>query len=92
MGCYLGVDAVRKHGVKVTEGFGLKQPRIPEGKHLIGIPSNGVYEIAPDLTRPSEYESLFSSYMQGNWLHCELYLLDDDKVKHCPDAGRKYLL
>lgn len=88
MGTYLGVRAVEKNGEECTSPFSKQQPDVPPGKRLIGIPQNGLWKIAADLTRRSEYDSLYSSYAAGNWLDCKLYLLDEDKVTKCPDEGR----
>ena len=91
MGTYLGVNAVRAKGQKIGTISGTSQPHIPAGKRLIGIPNNGVWEIAPDLTHPSEYAAFYESYAGGHWLGVELYLLDEGRVAECPDEGRNYL-
>jgi hypothetical protein len=92
MGKYFGVKAVRAKGQKLEVGFGKSQPRVPSGKRLVGIPNNGAYEVAQDLTNPSDYDALFGSYMRGNWLGCDLYLLEESRVAECPDEGRNNIL
>ena len=87
MGTYLGVTAVQRNGQPVQLYTGSTQPTVPQGKRLIAIMDNGVWKIAPDVTRPSEYAEFHRNYSQGNWLAMKLYLLDESKVAECPDEG-----
>lgn len=87
MGTYYGVRKVVENGQKI----GFAPQRQPSGigeDVLVGIMNNGVWAIAPDLTRESEYQHFYDSYAQGNWLNMDLYKVSKDKIKDCPDEGR----
>ncbi|MDP3640299.1 MAG: hypothetical protein Q8R53_03805 [Nanoarchaeota archaeon] len=87
MGTYYGVRKIVENGEKI--GFAPeKQPRIGEDNILVGILSNGVWAIAPDLTRESEYQQFYALYLQGMWLKMEIYKIPKDKIKDCPNEGR----
>lgn len=87
MGTYLGVNAVKNHGVYM--GYAQEQkPITPPNNRLVAVLNNGVWQVAPDVTRDSEYKHFFDSYAQGNWLAMQLYRLEESKVALCPDEGR----
>ncbi len=88
MGTYLGVRAVERLGKPVYSHS--SRPEIPSGQRLIAVMDNGLYKIAPDVTRPSEYKEFYDCYAQGQWIEMHLYLLEEDKVAQCPDEGRVY--
>ncbi len=87
MGTYLGVDAVKNHGVYMGNAQKSK-PLTPSNSRLVAILNNGVWQTAPDVTRDSEYKYFYDSYAQGNWLAMQLYRLEESKVALCPDEGR----
>jgi len=87
MGTYYGVRKVIEHGQRI--GFAPeRQPSVTEGWVLVGIMNNGVWAIAPDLTRESEYQAFHQSYAQGTWSRMDLYEVPKEKIKDCPDEGR----
>lgn len=86
MGTYLGVNAVKNHGVYMGHASSNK-PSIPFGERLIAVLSNGVWQTAPDVTRDFEYKHFYDSYAQGYWLAMHLYRLEESKVALCPDEG-----
>ena len=87
MGTYYGVRKVVENGQRI----GFAPERQPSGigdNVLVGIMNNGVWAVAPDLTRESEYRHFYESYSQGMWLNMDLYKVPKDKIKDCPDEGR----
>ncbi len=91
MGTYLGVRAVEHLGRPTNLSYNSNnQPLIPSGKRLIAVMNNGLYKIAPDVTRPSEYKEFYDCYAKGIWIAMHLYLLEENEVTKCPDEGRVY--
>ena len=87
MGTYYGVRKVVEIGQRID--FPLEGDPLGIGDDvLVGIMNNGVWAIAPDLTRKSEYQDYYDSYSRGMWLNMYLYKVPKDKIKDCPDEGR----
>ena len=83
---YYGVRKVIENGEKMSSAQ-KKQPSITKDHVLIGIMHNGVWAVAPNLTKESEYRHFYDSYAQGNWLNMDLYKVPKDKIKDCPNEG-----
>lgn len=91
---YLGVTAVRAKGTMIEErSFSPKadQPPVPKGKRLVAICRNAAWEVAPDVTDPSDYRELCETQEEGLYDSYDLYLLDETEVPACPDEGRHFL-
>lgn len=91
MATYIGVNAVRKKGVKIERSFDPHPQAVSEGKRLVGILGNGAWEIASDLTNPSDYLELRESYEEGFFSDCEFYELEEEELPNCPNEGRNLL-
>ena len=89
MGTYLGVTAVKSKGKKVT----IIEGQYPnEGYNsnniLVAIICNGIWSIAPEVTKISEFEQFYDDYSKGDWLKFEVYALPNSEIDNCPDEGR----
>lgn len=87
MGIYLGVNAVKKRGKLSTS----KIYQQKSGHRTIIILDNGMYEIAGDVTRKSEYDAAYNACANRTYIRFSLYLLPENEVKNCPDEGRVYI-
>lgn len=88
MGIYYGVDKVKELGTRVKKTQ--VHPEIPKDHVLVVVPTTGLWEIAGDVTRPSEFEAFMSAYNNGTYLDFELYQVSQENIQQCPDQGRKY--
>jgi len=87
MGSYYGAEQIEKLGTTISSYS--STPPTPQGNQaLVAIMDNGLYRIACDVSRPSEYKEFNDSYRQGNWLTMDVYAISKDKLADCPDTGR----
>lgn len=86
MGTYLGVKAVKEKGEHISKSY-----RVKPGYRTVAILNNGLYEIAGDVTKESEYKAMYAAYVNGTYIKFNLYLLPEEEVKNCPDEGRVFL-
>lgn len=84
---YLGVNAVIKCGKRIGQAQET-QPSTPAGNRLIAIINNGLWQLAPDVSSPGDYNELYRAYSAGAYLDMILYLLPESEVEQCPNEGR----
>ncbi len=89
MGKYYGVKAVIQLGERIGEiKTARKQPDVRENEVLVGIASNGLWLIAPDLTDAYQYEAFRKTYARGDFIAILLYKIKKSALVNCPDEGR----
>ena len=87
MGTYYGAEQIEKLGTKISSYS--STPPTPQGNQaLVAVMDNGVFRIAVDVSRASEYEHFKDAYNQGNWLDMKVFAISKDKLPECPDTGR----
>jgi hypothetical protein len=87
MGSYYGVEQITKLGTKIASYS--STPPEPQGNQaLVAVMDNGVFRVAVDVSRPSEYAHFKDAYSQGMWLSMDVYTISKDKLAECPDTRR----
>lgn len=93
MSKYYGVDAVEQKGTQVQNYYGNgERPNVSSDEALVVILSNGLYEIAVDVTDSDNFKYFYNLYAQGHYIAFKLYKLDKSILVDCPDQGRRSLL
>jgi hypothetical protein len=91
---YFGVRAILERGRRLSisvedeKTYEMAMTMIGKEDRLVGIVDNGLWAIAPDLTRESDYTAFLTAYNKGAYLNMMLYGLAKDEVEKCPNEGR----
>lgn len=88
MAIYYDAIQIIQRGTEIISYECGKKPSVREGEILVGILSNGLWAVAPDITSDSEFNAFYKSYSQGQWLEIGIYTLPKKEIENCQDKGK----
>jgi hypothetical protein len=50
---------------------------------------NGIYKIAPDVSKTNEYNQFYQNHKNGQWITKELYHISTSSLSGCTDKDRE---
>ncbi len=89
MAKYYGVHAVIKCGQNIgnIRNTERRELCIGQDEALIGIVSDGINLIAPDLTNNFQYNECYEAYKRGEFVAILFYKVKKSSLETCPDEG-----
>lgn len=93
MSNYYVVKCIKDKGVplnklSVLHGY----EKLKKNDHIVAIMNNGLYAIAPDVTKKSDFKAFDDAYRQGYYLSMDLYKVSEEALGQCQGQGRDYHL